>query len=277
MNAQSVSREGAVTNSGDYDLIADLYDHTIHYAARPDIDFYIEQTREVAGPILELGCGTGRILLPLAEAGHEMIGMDIADQMLDRCREKLARLPRAVQDRVRLVHGNMVEIDLDETFPLVTLPFRPFHHLLTIDEQLRCLQSAHRRLDPGGRIILDLFQVDPGEMFDPKTLEETVDFRDVELPDGRKFTRSQRIADFHPDEQYNDIELIHTVTYPDGRRERIVQAFPWRYFFRFEVEHLLARCGFATVCVYGDYDCSPLTKGSPEMIFVAEKDGTSAR
>jgi hypothetical protein len=83
--------------------------------------------------------------------------------------------------------------------------------------------------------------------------------------------RTHRLAALHRAEQYNDIEMIHYVTHPDGHTERLVQAFPFRYFFRYEVEHLLARCGLKVIELFGSFDRSPLEDNSPEMIFVAEK------
>ena len=252
-------------------FVADLYDHTIHYAARPDIGFYLDQAKSTTGPILELGCGTGRVLTPLAEAGRTIVGLDVSEHMLAKCREKLRNLPRDVQERVQLLAQNMVHFNLHQTFGMVIFPFRSFQHLLAVEDQLSCLTCANRHVVMGGRLVLDLFHVDPAHLFDPALHEEQIDFRDVKLPDGRVFTRSQRVAAFHRTEQYNDIELIHTITYPDGRTERLVQSFPWRHFFRYEVEHLLHRCGFKLLQVYGDYDKSPLSENSPDMIFVAEK------
>ena len=75
----------------------------------------------------------------------------------------------------------------------------------------------------------------------------------------------------HRAEQFSDVELIYYITDANGRTERLVQGFPMRYFFRYEVEHLLARCGFSIVDVFGDCDKSPLGDNSPEMIFVARK------
>jgi hypothetical protein len=83
--------------------------------------------------------------------------------------------------------------------------------------------------------------------------------------------RTERIAAFHRATQVNDIELIHYVTHPDGHKERLVYAFPMRYFFRYEVEHLLALCGMRIKALYGNYDRSLLGDTSPDMIFVAEK------
>ncbi len=123
----------------------------------------------------------------------------------------------------------------------------------------------------GGKLVLDLFQTDPKRINNPKYMEETEDFPEVELPDGGKFRRTHRISAFHRAEQYNDVELIFYVTYPSGKTKRLVQAFPFRYFFRYEVEHFLFRCGFKVVELFGDYDKSPLSNDSPEMIFIAEK------
>ena len=83
-----------------------------------------------------------------------------------------------------------------------------------------------------------------------------------------------RIVASHFTEQYNDIELIYYVTLPNGQVDRFVQSFSMRYFFRYEIEHLFARCGFSVKNVFGNFDKSPLKDDSPEMIFVAEKVNT---
>ena len=108
-------------------------------------------------------------------------------------------------------------------------------------------------------------------MHDPVFTQESDAGPEVELPDGRKLRLTQRIAAFHRAEQVNDAELIYKITHPDGRTERLVMAFPVRYFFRYEVEHLLERCGFKVVELFGNYDRSPLRDDSPEMVFIAEK------
>jgi hypothetical protein len=95
----------------------------------------------------------------------------------------------------------------------------------------------------------------------------------LKLPDGRVIKRTNRTAAFHRAEQYNDIEFIFYVKYPDGREERLVQSFPMRYFYRYEMEHLLSLCGFKILEFYGNFDKSQFSDESPEMIFVAEKIG----
>jgi SAM-dependent methyltransferase len=263
-----------MSRSGGYEdvpFVAKYYDVNPLYAERPDVDFYVDLASSADGKILELGCGTGRILIPIAEAGCEIVGLDFSQYMLARCREKLEEKPRDVQERVRLVRGSMASFDLKETFSLITTPFRPFQHLLFVEEQMSCLCCANRHLKDGGRLILDVFHVNPQMTYDPKFMVESEDIPEVELPDGRRVRRCGRIAAYHRAEQYNDIELIYYVRHPNGKKQRLVQAFPFRYFFRYEVEHLLARCGFKILELFGNYDKSPLVDDSPEMIFVAEK------
>jgi len=102
-------------------------------------------------------------------------------------------------------------------------------------------------------------------------MAEKEDFPETELSDGRRLRRTNRITAYHRDEQYNDIELIYYVSYTDGRTERLVESFPMRYYFRYEMEHLLELCGFRVVELFGDFDSSEYSGDSPEMIFVVEK------
>jgi SAM-dependent methyltransferase len=254
----------------DQAFVAELYDHIPGYTGRPDQGFYLDYARSTAGVILELGCGTGRLLIPIAAAGYEIAGLDLSEHMLAKCREKLLSQPEEVQARVRIVQGDMTCFDLGSTYGLITVPFRAFQHLISLDEQIACLRCANRHLTMGGKLILDLFQVDLHYLTDPANTEEREDLW-VEIPGGRTLRRTHRLAALHRAEQVNDVEMIHYITYPDGHTERLVQAFPFRYFFRYEVGHLLARCGFRVADLFGNFDRSPLQDDSPEMIFVAEK------
>lgn len=258
----------------EYDpFIAEYYDYVPGYAGRRDLEFYLDYSLRAEGTILELGCGTGRVLIPTAGAGCQIVGLDLSSFMLARCREKLASQPREVQERVLLIQGNMADFKLAKTFALVTTPFRPFQHLVSVEEQMSCLACVNRHLAKGGRLILDVFHPDPAKLSGPVNPEEIEDVAEVSLPDGRRLRRTYRIRAFHRAEQTNDVELIFYVTRPDGRTERFVQAFPMRYFYRYEIEHLLARAGYRVVEMFGDFDQSPFSNDSPEMIFVAEKVG----
>jgi hypothetical protein len=165
----------------------------------------------------------------------------------------------------------MTNFELDEQFALITIPFRPFQHLISTDEQKACLNCVRKHLRPDGLFVMDVFHPFIPRLIDPKYLMEIdVDPR-IELPDGRVLRRTTRVAAFHRDEQYNDIEIIHYIKYPGGREERMVHSFPMRYFYRYEMEHLLSIGGFKIKEFFGDFDRSAFTADSPEMIFVAEK------
>jgi SAM-dependent methyltransferase len=252
-------------------FVAEFYDHIPLYANRPDVGFYVDWARRASGPVLELGSGTGRVLIPTAAAGCRVTGLDSSGPMLAKCLEKLVKQPGEVRQRVRLVESKMTNFGLRETFSLVTAPFRGFQHLLTVEDQLSTLLCVHRHLATGGKFIFDVFQVHPQAIFDSAWTEEREEGPEIALPDGRTLRRTNRVTAFHRAEQYNDIELIHYVTHADGSAERLVYAFPMRYFFRFEIEHLLARCGFHLLELFGDFEGAAFRDDSPDMIFVAEK------
>src|SRR5713226_6914921 len=97
-----------------------------------DVEFYVEEARKAGSPVLEIGCGTGRILLPIAEAGISIVGLDLAPPMLDIARQKVARLPAETQARIGLLEGDMRDFALKRRFNLVLIPYRAFLHLLTV-------------------------------------------------------------------------------------------------------------------------------------------------
>jgi len=255
----------------DHPFLAELYDLVPAYAERRDVDFYLQRSREAAGKILEIGCGTGRILIPVVRDRGQVVGLDLSRHMLARCEEKLEREPPEVRERATLVCASMTDFLLEDAFALAIVPFRPLQHLIPVDTQLACLRSINAHLVMGGKLVFDLFQVDVARLLDPRYREEVEDLPETELPDGRKLRRTNRLVAVHRAEQISDVEIVYYLTGTDGKTERLVQAFPFRYFFRYEVEHLLARCGFKLLDLFGDFDESPLTDESPEMIFVAEK------
>jgi hypothetical protein len=154
----------------------------------------------------------------------------------------------------------------------VTLPFRPFQHLTTVEDQLACLGCIRRHLAEDGKMILDIFNPKLESLVQLNFGQELSEEPEFTMPDGRKVIRRHKVASRDVPNQINYVELIYYVTYPDGRQERLVQAFPMRYMFRYEAEHLLARAGFAVEHLYADYDKSPFGSKYPgELIFVAGK------
>jgi SAM-dependent methyltransferase len=258
-----------------YEFIADLYDHVVPYRDRQDVGFFVEAAQESGGPVLEIGCGTGRVLIPTARSGIQITGLDASHHMLDVCRERLQAEPDETQVRVELIEADMRNFDLSQTFKLVTIPFRPFQHLTTVDDHLASLKAIHRHLETGGQLILDIFNPALDRLANVELGQEFAEEPEFTTPDGRQVQRRHRIVAQDLFNQVNQVELIYYVTHPDGRQERLVHAFAMRYFFKFEVEHLLARCGFVIEQLYADYDKGPYGSKYPgELIFVARKPQT---
>lgn len=255
-----------------YAAIADLYDHVGPYRDRADVSFWVEEARSAGGPVLELGCGTGRILIPSARAGAELVGLDSSPSMLAICRERLAREPEDVRRRVGLVHGDMRSFDLERRFALVTIPFRAFQHLLSVEDQLDCLSAVHAHLVGGGRLIVDVFNPSLEALANRELGKELNEEPEFETPDGRRVVRRHKITAHDRFDQVNRVELIYDVTHPDGHEERLVHGFGMRYLFRYELEHLLARSGFAQEHVYAGYDRAPFGARYPsELVITARR------
>jgi SAM-dependent methyltransferase len=261
----------------EYGLVADLYDHVVPYRKRPDVSFFVDAATEAGSPVLEVGCGTGRVLIPTARAGIAIVGLDLSPQMLAVCRQWLQAEDVTVQQRVELVHADMRQFDLDRTFTLATIPFRPFQHLLTVDEQLSCLAGIWRHLVDGGRLVFDVFNPSLDAIVAAPSSEEVGDEPEFAMPDGRRVVRKHRTVARDRFRQVDRHELIYYVTHPDGRQERLVHAFPLRYLFRFEVEHLLARAGFQLEHLYAGFDKRLYGSTYPgDLVCVARRVGKRA-
>ena len=251
-----------------YDAIPDfglLYDHVPLYRERADVPFYVDAAKAARGPVLELGCGTGRILLPIARAGVSILGLDSSRQMLERCRANLGAESTPVQGRVALHQGDLHDFNLGAAFALIIAPFRVVQHLTTVDVQLRFLANVSRHLAPGGRFIFDVFNPRFEVLVGADGMERE-DTPATPLPDGRTFRRAYRIARVRWVDQVSESELIY---YVDGKR--YVQAFEMRWYLAAELQHLLARAGFRVRETYGDFARGPLVDGAPEQVIIAEK------
>jgi SAM-dependent methyltransferase len=246
--------------SDTYSDSAQYYDLAPVYQQRADKDFYLARAREAHGPVLELGCGTGRILLPIAQAGVDITGLDASSAMLDICRARLDAAGLAAP----LVTGDMRTFDLGRKFALIAIPFRPFQHLLDPPDQIACLEAVRRHLAPGGRLILDVF--DP--KLDGVLLKDGAEFVDFDFTshDGRPMQRNIRRLRHDRSRQVLEMEIIFI---DKASGERTIAPLTMRYFFRYEMEHLLARCGFQVLQVLGDFDGSAVGAEARELIFIS--------
>ena len=252
-----------------YDNVADfglLYDSVPAYQERTDVGFYVEEARGERG-VLEIGCGTGRVLLPIARSGATITGLDSSTSMLTRCGDRVEEEPVEVRRRISLKQGDVRDFAFPDKFSLVIAPFRIIQHLITTDDQLRCLSAVRRHLQPGGRFIFDVFNPFFALLVQDRSAE-TEETPELQLPDGRFLRRSFRIPRVRFVDQVNEAELIYYVRAGDST-QRIVQAFEMRWYLRAELDHLLARAGFTVEAVYGGFDRRPLTDDAPDIVVVA--------
>ena len=255
----------------EHPLIAEVYDAIPSHRDRPDVGFYTALAAESAGSVLELGSGTGRILIPIARAGKKVSGLEPSVKMLARCRESLAGQPRTVRDNVELIQGKMACFGLHRQFGLVICPFNTFLQLLSVGEQLSCLQRVHQHLVTGGRFAFDVFEHDIKKMSGARFTQTGTPQR-FQLDSGStvELTHRNRAIDFT--EQLIEGEIRLDITYNNGTRMQAAHAVRQRYLFRHEAEQLLNRCGFEVENLFGDFSGSHYGTDNPGLlVFVARK------
>ena len=249
-----------------YDDWADIYD-AVYADLTHDIDFYIELAREAGGPVLELGCGTGRVSLAIAREGIAVTGIDISPRMTAVAQTKAAR--RGLSERCVFQSGDMAALQLAERFPLVVMPFRSFQSMLTTEEQRQALARVRERLAPGGLFAMDTFNPDVSSLVNDETSRLAYHLKDVERADGGTLVVWGQNG-WDPVTQVNDIRLIIEEVSDEGVVERrLMRDFEQRYTFRYEMEHLLELCGFDLKAVYGDFGGGPVTEDTEDLIWVA--------
>jgi len=232
-------------------IIARHYDALYAVMRNPsgDVAFYRELARAAGGPVLELGCGTGRTLLPIAQAGMDCVGVDSSPAMLAVFREK------SLPANLELVEARMERLELPHRrFRLVTSPFRAFCHLLDVETQLAALAAVRRHLQPGGTFALDVF--DP-KLARTALLEEPEHLAVTFHAAGREVQRWDRI-ERDPSRQVMTIYFRFESAASELCGAGEVQM---RWFYRFELEHLLARAGFTEIQFFGGFDRRPWTAG----------------
>jgi SAM-dependent methyltransferase len=275
------SDEEYLMSRGKYEktIIAEIYDKYSsefydHHAKRGDVEFYVGAAVEAGGAALEIGCGTGRVLIPTAKAGVRITGLDNSREMLKICREKIDGESKDVREQVDLVHGDMRDFDLERQFSLITIPFGPFNYLVSLEEQIRCLECIKLHLNDSGILVVDLWYPDLRELWKSETGADIVYKKTpFTMQDGRRVNWGIRNMTVDYNQQIIQEEMFYDVVYPDGRKEHMVYPCPMRYFFRYEVENLLARTGFALETVYADFDKEPFGSKYPsEMVFIARKE-----
>lgn len=251
----------------EYDAIARFYDAD-HSGFADDIPFYCELARRTGGRVLDVMCGSGRLIVPLAQAGLRVTGIDSSAAMIERARMRVAAA--GVTARAALHHSDVRSALPAGPYNLAIVALNSFMHLLTIEDQLAALARIHNVLNPGGLLAIDVFNPHArnlagcdGEL----VLDRTFRLDDDALV--CKFV-AQR-ADMA--QQINNVTFVYDELDANGGVRRTVHPMALRWFYRYELEHLLERAGFVVEAVYGSYDLDPFLSGSDIMLTVAQRQG----
>jgi len=255
-----------------YDLIARYYDLS-HDQLIDDIPFLLSQAAETGGPVLEVGCGSGRLLVPLARAGYDAIGLDNSPEMMARAGIRVSAQPPDVRERIRFIHADVTALDLSaqNEFGLIFFGNNTFMHL---DEAGAgaALKRLRPLLRPGGRLLIDVMN--------PMILATAGDDPDFVLEDTlvdagagrtvRQYTAYESISA----EQIVDVSWMYELEdAPAGSAEAMTKArLRYHYFYPHQYDLLLGLTGFRLAALFGDYDGSPFDEESDRLILVATTD-----
>jgi len=237
----------------------DLIYHQLRDSA--DSAFYLGEIRNTKGRVLEIGTGTGRFFLSALKEGADIYGIDISPSMVNILMAKLDE-----KDIHRVTLQSIVDFSLNMEFDLIIAPFRVFMHLLEKEDQIKALNNVFSHLRPGGKFIFDVFVPNLSALVNG--ISNQVDF-DGEYEPGKKVKRT---VSTRPDLHNQLINIDFLLEWDEGNETRQQHWLtPLRYFFRFELEHLVERSCFVNYKILGDFQGNELKEKSVEFIVVCGK------
>lgn len=255
-----------------YRVTAKYYDGA--YAAKQDLvdlPFYLDLAEQIGGPVLEVACGTGRVLLPIARKRIEIHGVDNSLPMLEILKNGLDREPYEVRRRVTLHDGDMRDFRLGAQFPLVIIPFRPMQHMHTVEDQVSALKTAASHLNERGILAFDVFYP-KFELLTTKIGEEVLEFEWNPGADSaeimRRYFRKESV------DKINQIFYFTFIyrTFSDGKLVlEETEAFQLSYFTYPHLRALFLLAGLEPVHEYGSFAKGSLDNSAEQMIFLLRK------
>jgi len=242
------------------------------YRARvEDVRYYVALAEARGGPVLEYGCGNGRISLPLARAGVEVTGVDLSAPMLADLRRRLRAEPEEVRRRVTLRRGDMRSARLGRRFPLVVCPFNAFLHLYTRRDVERFLARVTEHLTPRGELVFDVSVPEPAELArDPARAHFAPRFL---YPEAQGEGTLVRYAERFDYDRVRQVLFVSMEFMPVSGAEAWMTPLAHRQFFPEELAALLHYNGFAVTGRCGDFAGGPLEAGSATMILTCRRRG----
>jgi len=227
----------------------------------PSGSFMLKMAKALGGSVLEVGCGTGRVTIPLAQNGVNIVGLDVVPGMIERAKAKSNGL------FIEWIAADARSFQLNRKFRLIFETGCVFQHILVRLEQEAYLANVRTHLEDNGRFVISLIFPHPDILTNVDTEK---DWFKVQHPDGLEIRVSGT-------EHYDEVNQIKTETAyrrwtdADGKEVLRIAPLPLRYVFPQEMEAMLHYNGFTILERYGDYDSSPLTNESRMQIYVCRK------
>lgn len=261
---------GALDTSAEAESL-DLYEGSARYYDiwhddyKDDIRFFLDLAERTGGPVLDCMSGTGRVLIPFAEAGYDVTGVDRSPAMMDICATKVSFLDPKEEARVAMVQADVREMALGRKFKLIYVPYSSFLHLLETKDQEIALLRIREHLDDDG---LFSFAVFSPRLDRP---EHLLRHRGTKLTPQGEIISWFEAQTFDQPSQRTTVTYFYDISRQDKPLRRVTSVFTLRYLFHREALELMDRCGFEVTEVYGDYNGGPFKATSELMIFVARK------
>ena len=263
MTPESRDWLGAERDPAEAARLAALYDlGTAPLEGGPDVEWFSGLARRTGGPILELGCGTGRITVPIAQDGHHIVGLDRSAAMLERAE----RRARRADVEVRWVEGDMRAFSFNEAFALVFVAFNSFL-MLDPNDRWSCLARVREHLAPRGRVAIDVFQPDP-EVIVGKDGGVVDEWERIDPESGRAV---RKLSSSHANVDGVTQRFWYDEMTDGGTVLRIGGTTTLHYLYRREAELLFSEAGFVIETLHGDYDGNPADARSGKLLVVAKR------
>jgi SAM-dependent methyltransferase len=251
--------------AGFYATIARYYDAE-HIDKTDDLAMYSELVEEYGGPILDVGCGTGRVVFHLAQEGYVTHGIDSEFEMLERAKMKLDVFSH-IRDKLMFYHGDVLTYQMDKRFKMVLLSYNALMHFHTPHEQLALLRRLREWMLPDSLLVIDL--PNAGETFASQDTDAITLERSFIEPETGHMVMQQASSYLDRVQQLMQVTWIYDEIDEDGVVRRTVAPVVFRYFFFSEISLLLDLTGFRVEATYGDTERGPFEDGCERMIVLA--------
>jgi SAM-dependent methyltransferase len=255
-----------------YEVTAKYYDGA--YAAKQDLvdlPFYLELAEQANGPVLEIACGTGRVLIPIAGREIEIHGVDNSKPMIEILKRNLQKESAEVREKITLHEGDMRDFRLAREFPLVIIPFRPMQHMHTVEDQIRALQTAAAHLTKDGILAFDVFYP-KFDLIDTKIGEEVPEMEWPSRTDPTAIVRR-----YFRKESVDKINQVFNFTfiYRTFKEDKIIaeetENFRLSFYTYPHLRALFLLAGLEIVEEYGSFAKTPMDNSAEQMIFLLRK------